>query len=152
MYTPNIYRKHTIVFLRKYHRKTPRDLRWGGRGRIEMKGPNRTARRLILYIIYRSCECLPFSARVPRNATYVRRALLCCGATCCLEFCFVLALFVASIAFVCPFALSGPFSLFVFLVMSSVEGGRDAGFLPVFSLVFLSLLDDLCFIFFCSCG
>ena len=36
-----------------------------------------------------------------------------------------------SVVFVCLFLSSITFSLFVFLVMSAVEGGKDAVFLPV---------------------
>ena len=66
--------------------------------------------------------------RVPGNTAYGRALLLCCGAACRFEFCFVFALFATSLLLLfIPSLLSGPFSPFVFLVMSSVEGGRRKG-------------------------
>ena len=61
-----------------------------------------------------------------------------------------------SVAFDCASDLSGPFSLFAFRTMPSVEGGRDAVFLPVivvgvpFSLTLLPSIapfDCLCSFF-----
>ena len=111
-----------------------------------MKGPQRTARYVHRSVSVTtngrlsSCKCLPSFARVPRNATYVR--VLCCGAACCLEFCFVfpclrplLLLFVPSLRVV------------LFPCVSSVESGKDAAFsfvifrrcCALFLLVFLRL-------------
>ena len=53
-----------------------------------------------------------------------------------------------SVAFVCPFASSGPLSLFVCL--SSVEGGRDAAFFPLFLLVSLSLIASSSIVYTCN--
>ena len=94
------------------------------------------------------------TVRVPGNTAYGRALLLCCGAACRFEFCFVFALFATSLLLLfIPSLLSGPFSPFVFLVMSSVEGGRRKGRCcspPVFTLVFLSFFACLFFLFLCS--
>ena len=95
-----------------------------------MKGPRRTARHInrsdmvfcVLVSVFLFVLASPGTLRTDYCCAVALLAVLSF-----VSLCLVCGLSVGS---VCPVALSGPFSLFVFLVVYSVEGRGDAVLIP----------------------